>query len=130
MFVTVRAEVYADTSGAYAELPVLLTPAGVLEPLVDYFLSRTRDRSLMWLTKVVRSIRMFLEYLNSNPAERDKKRELYMQFLKFCEAQPGLTAFEYPKDKTAWLPRIAEHFTGFQAASDARLPAEQSCLRH
>ena len=33
MFVTVKARIYADATGAYTELPALLTPAGILEPL-------------------------------------------------------------------------------------------------
>ena len=71
MFVTVKARVYTDATGAYTELPALLTPAGVLEPLLDYCLHRSHDRSLAWMTKVNRSVRMFLEYLQTNPAERD-----------------------------------------------------------
>lgn len=69
MFVTVKARVYTDATGVYAEIPALLTPSGILEPLLDYFLARTHDRSLAWMSKVSRSVRMFLEYLQSNPAE-------------------------------------------------------------
>ena len=79
MFVTVKARVYTDATGACTELPVLLTPAGVLEPLLDYFLYRSHDRSLTWMTKVIRSVRMFLEYLQTNPAERDTYR-LFQNF--------------------------------------------------
>lgn len=71
MFVTVKAKVYTDATGVCTELPVLFTPAGVLEPLLDYFLFRRYDRSLVWMSKVTRSVRMFLEYLQTNPAERD-----------------------------------------------------------
>lgn len=71
MFVTVKARVYADTTGAYTELPALLTPAGVLEPLLDYCLRRSHDRSLTWMMKVNRSVRMFLEYVLINPGERE-----------------------------------------------------------
>lgn len=46
---------------------------------------------------------------------------MYMQFLKYCEAHPELTAFEYPEDKAAWLPRIAEFFPGFRAEYDRAL---------
>jgi hypothetical protein len=46
MFVTVRAKVYTDATGVSTELPVLVTPAGVLEPLLDYCLYRSHDRSL------------------------------------------------------------------------------------
>src|ERR1700756_5251521 len=63
MFVTVKSRIYTDNTGAYTELPVLLTSAGVLEPLLDYCLYRNHDRSLAWMTKVIRSVRMFLEYL-------------------------------------------------------------------
>lgn len=79
MFVRVKARVYTDSTGAYAELPVLMTPVGVLEPLLDYFLYRSHDRSLAWMTKVTRSVRMFLEYLQTNPAECDTYR-LFQNF--------------------------------------------------
>lgn len=79
MFVTVKARVYTDSTGAYAELPVLLTPAGTLGPLLDYVLYRSHDRSLAWMTKVIRSVRMFLEYLQTNPAELDTYR-LFQNF--------------------------------------------------
>lgn len=79
MFITIRARVYTDATGVYTEIPALLTPAGVLEPLLDYCLARSHDRSLTWLTKLNRSVRLFLEYLQSNPAERDCYR-LFQNF--------------------------------------------------
>jgi integrase len=79
MLVTVKARVYTDASGIYTQLPALLTPAGALEPLVDYCLYRSYDRSLAWMTKVTRSVRMFLEYMQTNPAERDTYR-LFQNF--------------------------------------------------
>lgn len=79
MFVTVKARIYTDATGVYAELPALLTPAGVLESLLDYCLYRSHDRSLTWMTKVTRSVGMFLEYLQTNPAERDTYR-LFQNF--------------------------------------------------
>lgn len=74
MFVTAKARVYTDATGVHTELPVLLTTAGVLEPLLDYCLYRVHDRSLAWMMKVTRAVRMFLEYLQSNPVERDSYR--------------------------------------------------------
>lgn len=79
MFLTVKARVYTDATGVYTELPALLTPNGVLESLLDYCLHRSHDRSLMWMMKVTRSVRMFLEYLHANPAERDTYR-LFQNF--------------------------------------------------
>lgn len=81
MFVTVRGKVFTDTTGVRTEIPALLTPAGVLEPLLDYCLYRSHDRSLAWMSKVTRSVRMFLEYLESNPSERDT----YQLFQNFAQ---------------------------------------------
>lgn len=79
MLVAITARVYTDASGVYTEMPALLTPAGVLEPLLDYYLYRSHDRSLPWMSKVTRSVRLFLEYLHSNPDERDTYR-LFQNF--------------------------------------------------
>lgn len=81
MFVTVKARVYTDATGIYTELPALLTPNGVLESLLDYCLYRRHDRSLAWMAKVARSVGMFLEYLQTNPAERDT----YLLFQNFAQ---------------------------------------------
>ncbi|NVL45543.1 site-specific integrase, partial [Pseudomonas syringae pv. actinidiae] len=81
MFVTVKARVYTDATGVYTELPALLTPTGVLESLLDYYLYRSHDRSLAWMAKVARSVGMFLEYLQTNPAERDT----YQLFQNFAQ---------------------------------------------
>lgn len=79
MFVSVRSSVFTDATGVCTELPALLTQAGVLEPLLDYCLFHSHDRSLTWMTKVNRSVRMFLEYLQTNPGERDTYR-LFQNF--------------------------------------------------
>ena len=78
MFVNVKARVFTDATGVYTEMPALLTPSGVLEPLVDYFLVRD-DRSINWMIKTVRAVRMFLEYLHANPGENDP-RQLFVNF--------------------------------------------------
>lgn len=69
-----------------------------------------------------------LENRNAKSRVRDKKRPMYMQFLKFCEAHPGLASFPYPQDKAAWMPRIAEFFPSFQAEFD-RAQADLAELR-
>lgn len=71
MFVSVKMRVITDETGAYTELPGLLTPAGVLTPLLDYCLSRSHDRSLAWMDKVVRSVQMFLVYMQCNRLQND-----------------------------------------------------------
>ncbi|WP_434717162.1 hypothetical protein P5X00_35555 [Paraburkholderia sp. A2RO-4L] len=56
-----------------------------------------------------------LENRNAKSRIRDRKRRTYMEFLKWCEARPELTAYAYPDDKSAWLPYIAEHFPHFNS---------------
>lgn len=104
MFVTVKARVYTDATGVYTEIPALLTPAGVLEPLLDYCLHRSHDRSLTWMTKVIRSVRMFLEYLQANPEER----EGYRLFQNFAQRlYTGTFSRETGLDPSnlCWAPR-------------------------
>lgn len=79
MFVNIKARVFTDETNVYTEIPALLTASGVLEPLIDYFLHRSHDRSLEWMRKVTRSVRLFLEYLQVNPTERDTYR-LFQNF--------------------------------------------------
>jgi hypothetical protein len=119
MFVTVRARVYEDATGASAELPALLTPAGVLEPLLDYCLYRSHDRSLTWMRKVTRSVRMLLDYLQINPAERDTYR-LFQSFAQ--RLYTGTFDRETGLDPSGlcWAPRspqdashIITHLTDF-----------------
>lgn len=59
-----------------------------------------------------------LENRNAISRVRDKKRPAYMGFLRWCEAHSELTAFQFPADKSAWLPRMAEHFPHFQIEYD------------
>lgn len=52
---------------------------------------------------------------NNASRVRDRKRPTYNAFLRWCAERPGLTAFVYPEDKSAWLPRVMEHFPDFAA---------------
>ncbi|MFP4893647.1 gamma-mobile-trio recombinase GmtY [Paraburkholderia sp. EG304] len=107
MFVAIRCRVYTDTTGVCVEVPALLTPAGVLEPLLDYLMSRYHDRSLQWMRKVTRSVRMFLEYMQTNPVERDT----YRLFRNFAQRlYTGTFDRETGLDPTnlCWAPRSAQ----------------------
>jgi hypothetical protein len=119
MFVTVKARVYTDITGVYTELPALLTSSGVLEPLLDYCLHRSHDRSLNWMSKVTRSVRMFLEYLQSNPAERDTYR-LFQNFAQRLYTGTFDHATGLDPSGLCWVPRspadaahIVTHLTDF-----------------
>lgn len=56
-----------------------------------------------------------LENRNAKSRIRDRKRRTYMECLAWFDARPELPAYQYPDDKSAWLPRIAEHFPLFEA---------------
>jgi integrase len=119
MFVTVKARVYTDATGVFTELPALLSTAGVLEPLLDYCLYRSHDRSLAWMSKVTRSVRMFLEYLQSNPAERDTYR-LFQNFAQRLYTGTFDRTTGLDPSGLCWLPRspqdashIVTHLTDF-----------------
>lgn len=81
MFVSTKVKVVTDASGASIEVPGLLTPAGLLSPLLDYFLARHTERSLVWMDKVVRSVQLFLEYMQANPEQRDS----HLLFANFAQ---------------------------------------------
>lgn len=104
MFVTVKARIHTDATGVFAELPALLTPTGVLEPLLDYCLYRSHDRSLTWMSKVTRSVRMFLEYLQSNPAEHDTYR-LFQNFAQRLYTGTFDRATGLDPSGLCWAPR-------------------------
>lgn len=73
MFVSVKVKVYVDNAGDGIDIPGLMTPDGLLTPLLNYFLNRRSQRSLPWMRKVTRSVELFLEYMLGNPHERDTR---------------------------------------------------------
>ncbi|BDU71423.1 gamma-mobile-trio recombinase GmtY [Mesoterricola silvestris] len=79
MFITQRVRVHTDNTGAYTEIPALRTLEGWLTPLLDYCLAHAHDRSLAWMTKVNRSVQLFLEYVQANPDQPDP-RALFQNF--------------------------------------------------
>lgn len=67
--VVVTAKVYSDSTGASSELPALLTPNGLLMPLLDYCLHHHHRRSLSWMRKLIHAVGLFLDYLEVNSHE-------------------------------------------------------------
>lgn len=65
--VSVPARIFSDSTGAFVEIPVLLTESGVVTTVMDYCLSRSYDRSLSWMRKALLAIRLFTEYVRVNP---------------------------------------------------------------
>lgn len=68
----VTAKVYTDETGIFYEVPVLLTPGGPVEVLLDYLVEHWDTRSPPWMVKVTSSVRLFLEYLDAHPGYQDE----------------------------------------------------------
>jgi hypothetical protein len=58
---------------------------------------------------------------NAQSRVRDRKRPMYTAFLKFCEENPNLPKFQFPENKSDWLPRLFEYFAGFKQEYDRAL---------
>lgn len=104
MFVTAKLRVLSDDTGAYTELPGLLTPSGVLMPLLDYCLARSHDRSLVWMDKVIRSVQMFLEYLHCHQRQPDPQ-QLFRTFAQRLYSGTFDPATGLDPSGLAWSPR-------------------------
>lgn len=68
----VKGLVHTDNTGVAYQIPILLTPNGPLEILVDYLVACWGMRSPSWMYNVASATRLFLEYLEvhsdySNP---------------------------------------------------------------
>jgi hypothetical protein len=81
-FVSVRAKVLSDSTGAVSEIPVLLTSEGPLQPLVDYLLWRRHDRSLAWMRKVVHDVALLLKYMVVNADHYRDPESLFHGFIQ------------------------------------------------
>lgn len=56
-----------------------------------------------------------LENRNAISRTRDRKRKMYMEFLKFCDDRKELPQYSFPENKSAWFSRINEYFPNFMA---------------
>jgi site-specific recombinase XerD len=77
-FSIVTGKVVRDNTGASVEIPVLISPVGPIRPLIDYCLSR--KRSLSWQEKLVRAVKLFLEYLQANATNREEDWRIFRNF--------------------------------------------------
>lgn len=61
-----------------------------------------------------------LDEENSNYKHRIRnvKRKTYVDFLEWCSKKEGLNSFEYPEDKSFWIPVILEAFPGAKERFD------------
>lgn len=99
----VTGKVFSDDTGAAVQIPVLLTEAGYIKPLIDYCLSVSR--SLAWKEKLARAVKLFCEYLEANPSVASE--EEWRIFRNFSNAlRSGTIDPETRSDPSNlwWLP--------------------------
>ncbi|KQT34142.1 gamma-mobile-trio recombinase GmtY [Methylophilus sp. Leaf414] len=80
-FVIVNGKVITDDTGTSMMMPVLLSQGGPLLPLIDYCL--TVRRSISWQNKLLRAVKIFLEYSESNASVDEEE---WKQFRNFSNA--------------------------------------------
>lgn len=107
MFVTVKSKVRLDETGRTVDLPAVLTPAGILNPLLDYCLAHRNQRSLSWAEKVVRAVRLFLEYMHANPNQRDT-RQLFENFAGALYSGTFAPESRLDPSGLCWPPRASK----------------------
>lgn len=79
--VTVRARVFRDSHGAYAEIPVIITEYGVLMPLVTYMITKAYFKSASWKQKLAQAVGMLLDYASVNHLHFVRPDELFESFV-------------------------------------------------
>lgn len=80
--VTVRMKVVRDNTGIVSEIPVILTEAGPLMPLVTYILERKHVRSQSAITKLMQAVGLLLDYMEANHDRYDNPKELFAGFVQ------------------------------------------------
>ncbi|MHB8354295.1 MAG: gamma-mobile-trio recombinase GmtY [Burkholderiales bacterium] len=103
-FTICRARVYRDNTGVAAELPIILTERGPLQPLLDYMLSMEHARSYSWKQKMTQSVGLLLDYMAVN---HDCFEDPKILFQSFVQRLYSGTVREDGMDPSGlfWLPK-------------------------
>lgn len=102
-FVSVRAKVLSDATGAISEIPVLMTSDGPLLALVDYLLWRQHDRSLAWMRKVVHDVTLLLKYIEANADHYHEPEVVFHSFVQ--RLYSGTVTNGTDPSGLYWMPR-------------------------
>jgi hypothetical protein len=104
-FVKSVARVHVDNSGTWIEVPVLVSEAGILMPLLDYCVSS--NRSISWMNKLIGAVGLFLEFLAANPNENEHWR-LFRNFASKLYLGTFDTDSGLDPSYLCWEPRQAK----------------------
>lgn len=82
----VKAKVIGDSTGIQVQIPVILVEKDgqclPLEPLVDYLLEMSGNKSRAWMNKLCQIVEMLLDYMDANHGQFDKPVALFETFAK------------------------------------------------
>ena len=81
-YTTVRAKVHRDNTGVSVEIPVIMTEAGPLIPLLDFLLELSPVRSFSWMQKMTQSVGLLLDYMAANHDCFDDPKTLFQSFAR------------------------------------------------
>lgn len=102
VFSIVTGKVVRDNTGASVEIPVLISSVGPIRPLIDYCLSR--KRSLSWQEKLVRAVKLFLEYLHANATDSEEDWRTFRNFASALHQGTIDTETREDPSKLFWNP--------------------------
>lgn len=98
------AKVKTDRTGKLIEVPVLLTEAGVFEPLLDYIVSQSGEKSYPWMNRVVFACQLMLDYMEANSGLFSSPTKLFNQFVnRLASGTIGEDGSDL--SNLYWLPR-------------------------
>lgn len=81
--VKVIGKIVEDNTGVSSEIPLLMTSEGELSSLTDYLLHlQANGRSKSTLDKVVRSVAMFIEYMEANANAFSDPEKMFQAFVR------------------------------------------------
>jgi len=134
---TVQADIRVDNTGFTLELPVIITEEGVLRSYLEYLLA-FRYKSESWKRRSVFSIRLLLDYINTNKGVFEKPRDMFRGFSNALFTGTICGAGNDPSG-LRWTPRKYEdanfiinlitHYTDYLAEVNEDEDLQLNCFR-
>jgi len=79
---TVRARIHRDNTGTLIEIPVIITEAGPIQPLLEFLLEMAHVRSFTWMQKMTQGIGLLLDYMAANHNSFEDPKILFQTFVQ------------------------------------------------
>lgn len=79
---TVRARIHRDNTGTLIEIPVIITEAGPIQPLLEFLLEMAHVRSFTWMQKMTQGVGLLLDYMAANHNCFEDPKILFQTFVQ------------------------------------------------